>query len=426
MNILKKHIQIAILSIIIVTGVNAAALMSFSQAEINPTPLSAVENNGQGNITFLISERNNKIVPVGASFRTTVQMNRVTLLNADLSGITITDARNGFVDVSSLFNLRLLAEDNMISIDQKRRAVIPGNIRYLVTIPVEVTQNSPVTSPNNGFLLNMSATYPTNANADSSDYTYTVGGVSLAAPEVITIDKRDVNETIPTTVVTGDSTPEITGVCQVNTTVTVQIYGRDIEPTTVCTAEGTFSITPTKAIIDGKHNVTAIQTDNNGNISERSPVDILIVNTVGVDYEVSLSVDKTTFINDADNTFVEIRVSEISGGLNTGDVVYIINKNTNMSLSFNSTLSHSPSGKVLSNEDWAWEETVATYKLKYVGTSGIYPANQRVYIGVSMIFTPPSGAKGKFIFKVKLKEGSSDINVINNEDSDVLSYSNTN
>jgi len=246
--------------------------------------------------------------------------------------------------------------------------------------------------------------------------------VDTIAPTPHTLDSVDGNEN--DTVLTTNNTPVINGTCETGTTVTVYIDGSAITPTQEC-VEGKYSITPDTAIADGKHNVTTTDVDAAGNIANAGPV-ALTINTALPDYEVALTLDSTTFINDASAFFATIRITELLGGINSGDVVYTINKNSLMTLNFDNTLMVNADGRTLDNANWVWEETDYLYKLRYVGQSGIFNPSVRVYVGLAGVFTPPSAAKGKFIFKVKLRSGSGDTVIENNEDSDAISYSNVN
>lgn len=143
------------------------------------------------------------------------------------------------------------------------------------------------------------------------------------------------------------------------------------------------------------------------------------------DYEVSVTVSKSTFINNLGNFDLIIRISELLNGVNNGDVLLSINKDNKMTLDYNPDLI-TLDGKKLDNANWEWIETAATYSLKYIGTNTFYPASKRVYLGLSGVFTPPKSVKSDFLLKVKLKDGSGDTNSINNEDLEVILYSSDN
>ena len=153
------------------------------------------------------------------------------------------------------------------------------------------------------------------------------------------------------------------------------------------------------------------------------PGNTCIVDAPKPNYAVALDINKTTF-DKPSNFFVKIRVTELDGGINSGDIVYSINKNEIMSLSYDKTLTLDSDGGILNNKDWEWIDAGTTYRLKYIGTSKKYPKNSRAYIGINGVFTPQVGSRGQFVFKVKLRPGSGDTFVANNEDSDTLSYSN--
>jgi len=330
------------------------------------------------------------------------------------------------------------------------------------------------------------------------------------------------------TVHTNNTRPEINGTCEANTLVTVKIDGTAIAPTTMCSANGTFSMTPNTAIATGQHNVTATQivdgqtlvsptdilviesspksaptvtitedTNNDGKITSdelNGNVDVLITMPTGTnvgdtlkitnpdgsidsvtvtqdmidngypksytppangekitvkatltdtagdtspegkdeatmdtgtgpDYEVAMEINKTTFSKPA-KFFVRIRVSELNGGINNGDVVYSVTKNDLMTLNFDATLTSDPDGNTLNNQDWQWADAGLSYYLTYIGTSRKFPKNERKYVGISGTLTPPTVANnGSFLFIVKLRSGTGDTNTNNNETSSKISYS---
>ena len=171
---IKKYIQTSILfAFMFASGLQAAPLMSLAQPEIEPSPLNTVENNGEGRISFLISERNGEEVTGNNKFKVAVSLGKVTLKNNDINSVKVQDGRLGYSDVTNKFDVRYLPSDSLIIIQQKSTESLPANMRYKVIIPVEVTENTSVTNPGNGFLVNMSSEANAIANGDSSDYTYT-------------------------------------------------------------------------------------------------------------------------------------------------------------------------------------------------------------------------------------------------------------
>ena len=178
MNSLKKYIlKNIVLVMMFGVALQAAPLMSLAQAAIEPSPLNLVEQNGEGNITFLMTELREQDVSGDNRFTVSVTMSKVTLKDSDLSGVKVEDARNGYIDVTSKFEVTFVPNFGMVILKQKATEILPGDMRYLVTIPVDVTENSLATNPNNGFLLNMNSQGDAVADGDSSDYTFTINRV---------------------------------------------------------------------------------------------------------------------------------------------------------------------------------------------------------------------------------------------------------
>jgi hypothetical protein len=86
-------------------------------------------------------------------------------------------------------------------------------MRYLVTIPVDVTENSPVTNPNNGFLVNMSSQGDAVADGSSSDYTYTLDIVANALAKIAAYAENNAN---PAPTVADYAEAGVTGVDAAN------------------------------------------------------------------------------------------------------------------------------------------------------------------------------------------------------------------
>ena len=85
--------------------------------------------------------------------------------------------------------------------------------------------------------------------------------------------------TIGTTGTTNDSTPDITGTAEANSSVNILLDGTSIG-TTTADASGNWTLTPTSAIADGTYDVTATATDAAGNASVASAASSVTVNTV--------------------------------------------------------------------------------------------------------------------------------------------------
>jgi len=96
----------------------------------------------------------------------------------------------------------------------------------------------------------------------------------FAAPVIVKIDAKPGNP-----VRTNKNKPEINGTCIAGAEVTVQIDGTDIEPSTTCKDNGTFSLRPNAPISDGEYTLTAIQKYGE-HTSAASPEKGLIIDTV--------------------------------------------------------------------------------------------------------------------------------------------------
>ncbi|MEA1880188.1 MAG: Ig-like domain-containing protein [Campylobacterota bacterium] len=174
MHTLKTYMQMSIVTILMTMGMlQAAPLMSLAQPAIEPAPLESLENNGEGNVTFIMSERNDEVVAGINRFKVTVTLGKVSLKNDNINAIKVLNARTGNTDVTNKFDIDYVKEDYVVRIQQKATEDLPGDMRYLVVIPVSVRENTPITNPGNGFLVNMSSEGSANADGTSSDYTYT-------------------------------------------------------------------------------------------------------------------------------------------------------------------------------------------------------------------------------------------------------------
>ena len=186
--------------------------------------------------------------------------------------------------------------------------------------------------------------------------------------------------------------------------------------------DGTVKYTPNQNFV-GTDTFTYVVQDGNG--GEDNATVTVVVEPALPDYEVTLTLNKSIYINDPGVFNGLIRFTELLHGVNSGDVVLAILKNDKLSVSFNPNLV-TMSGKILSNSEWQLEETDAFYKLRYVGTDSKYPKYTRMYLGITGVFTPPSGKKGKFPLKVILMNGSGDTNPLNNQDIETINYRNDN
>jgi len=131
-----------------------------------------------------------------------------------------------------------------------------------------------LTSPDIGKTLTIHATLTIDSKVSKTgtDSVKRVKGSVVATPSIQAI-AGDKSATVQTT----DTTPRITGTCVTANKVTVQIDEKNIEPTVLCSAHNTFSITPSVAIAKGTHALSITQTNAAGVISARSVVKMLTI-----------------------------------------------------------------------------------------------------------------------------------------------------
>jgi len=112
----------------------------------------------------------------------------------------------------------------------------------------------------------------TNVTSPTSPVDYLT--VDTTAPSPLSIDSVDGQTGSPVTTI--DTTPEINGTCEAGLEVTVQIDGVDIAPKTMCTDEGTYTMSPDTPLSIGSHNVTSRQIDEAGNVTTTDPVALTV------------------------------------------------------------------------------------------------------------------------------------------------------
>ena len=228
---------------------------------------------------------------------------------------------------------------------------------------------------------------------------------------------------------------ELNGTIDVTITLATDVQIGDI--LTITNPDNTeTNITVTQAIIDNGYqlnytddNTTTITvkakiTDQAGNISEEASDTATLVDDLIPDYDIDISLNKTTVENQVTPIEIIITMSELKYGINSADLIFSLTKNINFKINFDNTLT-TLSREVLKNEEWEMlDETATSYNFKYIGNAGKYPSRSRMRIGLKGLFTPPATIRGKFIMNARIKNGSGDTNTINNKDSDALIYSN--
>lgn len=110
-----------------------------------------------------------------------------------------------------------------------------------------------------------------NVSPQSNTHTFTVGGGSTIPPAPVVTGPAD-------NTVTDDTTPTISGTAPPNSTVTVFIDGKPVG-TTTSDAAGNWTLTPTSALPEGPHLITATTTNAEGTTSSPSNTVRLIVDT---------------------------------------------------------------------------------------------------------------------------------------------------
>jgi len=231
--------------------------------------------------------------------------------------------------------------------------------------------------------------------------------LDLSAPEITSMASNSSDN-----VTTENHKPTISGTCEAGLTVTVQVDGKNITPTTQCKPNGTFSMVPTTAIIDGEHNVTATQVGSNGVVSPKSPTDTLTIETNATpDYTIALKVNPASVTKGTTDIAITLIFSENNTGTNTDTVLISIPKDNKLKLTFDS-----------SNTEWKMIETGVQYKFEYIGNGGKYPPHARQKIQLSGVFTTPNGQKGNFPLSASIAEGNGETDFSNNEDTYTISY----
>ncbi|HYH96383.1 Ig-like domain-containing protein, partial [Hyalangium sp.] len=99
-----------------------------------------------------------------------------------------------------------------------------------------------------------------NTGPESNTNTFTVDATIPPPPVIVTPADNSV---------TNDTTPDITGTSEANTTVTIFLGSQQLG-TTQADAAGSWSFTPTAPLAEGTYDVSAVATNAVGNTSERS------------------------------------------------------------------------------------------------------------------------------------------------------------
>ena len=163
--------KVAIIIMILTAGfVGHAQSVSLPQANIDPAPLEAVQNNGTGVASFTFAESSGINVPAIAfgmpNVTISVNLQFIELTNFDASLVT-----------GTLLNFFTVSYDSVTNILLFEQSVeIPGDSFGSVEFPITVIQNSLQSQALNGFNANIaSIDGMTNAEGNASVFTYTTG-----------------------------------------------------------------------------------------------------------------------------------------------------------------------------------------------------------------------------------------------------------
>ena len=131
------------------------------------------------------------------------------------------------------------------------------------------------------------------------------------------------------------------------------------------------------------------------------------------------------YVNGANgNVDILITIAEGLNGDTEGDLKFIIRKNVNLELNFDSTKTLQQ-GKVVENSLWELTETSALYIFKYIGNGGLFSPASISRLGFDADFTSPPSSKGKFDLLIQILDNSGgDSNNDNNKDMDTIRYNN--
>ena len=251
---MKNLFKIMMLFVFVTYVANAYAQINIAQVQVAPSLLEPLEKNGEGKVTFRLYESNGDDVLgtiIGEpNTRIAIDFNKAKLKADSIANV--------LGDVSNYFTITVKNDGKTVNLVQK--ATIPASTNMLVTVLFEVTENAEAPTTNKvGALVNIDATDL--SSGDGSFYVYTKAYIP-GAPEVTKVDGKDTEGDTPKTVTTPDTTPTMTGTCEVGTTVAVQIDDEDITPTTTCKEDGTFEIVPDEELAEGEYKITSTQEKN--------------------------------------------------------------------------------------------------------------------------------------------------------------------
>jgi len=142
------------------------------------------------------------------------------------------------------------------------------------------------------------------------------------------------------------------------------------------------------------------------------------------DYSPKLNVQGSIVSGSQGILDVVVRVGEFNNGTNSdGHLKFSMIKNTNLTLNFDPNETERQ-GETMQNTLWALTEESSLYIFTYTGNSKIFPQNSASKIGLSGIFNSPSHTKGQFALDTTITNGTGEVNVENNKDTEIIEYNN--
>jgi hypothetical protein len=141
-------------------------------------------------------------------------------------------------------------------------------------------------------------------------------------------------------------------------------------------------------------------------------------------YTPTLSATGTTITGASGNISLVLQIGEYASSMNAvGDLIVIIPKNKNLTLSFDPSETNRDS-ETIHNNQWELSELGAFYKFKYIGNGTKFPKQNVSNIGISGVFTAPKNKVGQFTIQASILQGSGETDVVNNKVSVKLGYDN--
>lgn len=143
------------------------------------------------------------------------------------------------------------------------------------------------------------------------------------------------------------------------------------------------------------------------------------------DYAIASYLEGAASFPEARDANLTLRVTEEIGGVNSGDVVYWMSKSDVYTISLQKDVAEAKfdtATETMSTADWEMDDSDALmYRIKYVGNSGKFPKDSRLFFLLKLSVTPPDGGSGSTKLIPKLESGTGDENT--NNDSTIIEFS---